>query len=243
MSLDQVLIDNIHMLEPTIIYEDDDVVVLNKPSGLIVHTDGIHDYPPLTDWLDKKYPPVGEASVGYFLVHRLDRETSGVLVVAKTEAAFEFLKEQFHDRDVRKVYRAFVYGIIKDDRGVIDKPIGNARGGKGPRSAMRPYGTLRDALTTFKVLDRGSDATYVEVRPKTGRTHQIRVHFSVIQRPVIADVLYAPSRPPMLGFKRLALHALSLMITLPNGQEKTFTAPLPQDFLVAEELLQQKTAS
>ncbi len=223
------------MNEPVVLFEDDSVVVLDKPSGMIVHPDGIHDYPPLTLWLEKKYPE-------YFLVHRLDRETSGVLVVAKTEAAFEFLKEQFHDRDVRKVYRAFVYGVIKDDRGVIDKPIGNARGGKGPRSASRPHGTLRDALTTFKVLERGTDATYVEVRPKTGRTHQIRVHFSVIQRPIIADVLYSPSRPPILGFKRLALHALSLMITLPNGQEKTFTAPLPQDFLAAEELLQQKTA-
>ena len=227
-------------MEPLILFEDESVVVLDKPSGMIVHSDGIHDYPPLTDWLDKKYPSADEATKGYFLVHRLDRETSGVLVVAKTEAAFEFLKEQFHDRDVRKVYRAFVYGVIKEDRGVVDKPIGNARGGKGPRSASRPHGTLRDALTTFKVLDRGRDATYVEVRPKTGRTHQIRVHFSVIQRPVIADVLYAPSRPPLLGFKRLALHALSLMITLPNGQEKTFTAPLPSDFLAAEVALKRE---
>ena len=225
-------------MEPTILYEDDSVLVIDKPTGLIVHPDGIHDYPALTSWLEKRYKE-------HFLVHRLDRETSGVLVVAKTEIAHEFLKEQFHDRDVRKVYRAFVYGNIKDDRGIIDKPIGSARGGKGPRSAMRPHGQLREAITTFKVLTRTPDATYVEVRPKTGRTHQIRVHFSVIQRPIICDQLYAPSRLPMLGFKRLALHALSLTITLPppvgseqaTGEEKIFSAPLPPDFLIAEGIL------
>ena len=234
------------MKEPTILYEDDAVVVLDKPAGLIVHPDGIHDYPALTTWLEKKYTE-------HFLVHRLDRETSGVLVVAKTEASHEFLKEQFHDRDVRKVYRAFVYGLIKDDRGIIDKPIGSARGGKGPRSVTRPHGQLREAITTFKVLARSAEstpekaATYVEVRPKTGRTHQIRVHFASIQRPVICDQLYAPSRKTMLGFERLALHALSLTITLPpstgsgqvTGEEKVFSAPLPPDFLAAEHMLRE----
>jgi 23S rRNA pseudouridine1911/1915/1917 synthase len=215
------------MPEPTILFEDDSVVVLNKPSGMIVHPDNVHDYPALTHWLEKKYP-------AHFLVHRLDRETSGVLAVAKTEAAHEFLKAQFQDREVLKVYRAFVYGIIGDDRGIIDKPIGNARGGRGPRSATRPHGTTRDAVTMFKVLERGNEVTYVEVRPKTGRTHQIRVHFAAIQRPVLCDQLYAPTRPSLLGFERLALHALSLAITLPSGEERTFTAPLPPDFLVAE---------
>ncbi len=218
------------MPEPIILFEDDTVVVVNKPSGMIVHPDDRHDYPALTHWLEKKYTE-------HFLVHRLDRETSGVLMVAKTEAAHAFLKEQFHEREIHKVYRAFVYGVIKDDRGIIDKPIGNARGGRGPRSAMRPHGTTRDALTTFRVIERGTEATYVEVMPKTGRTHQIRVHFAAIQRAVVCDQLYAPNRPPLLGFARLALHAFSLTFILPSGVEKTFIAPLPPDFVEAEEKL------
>jgi RluA family pseudouridine synthase len=213
-------------MEPTVLYEDDSVIVVDKPTGMIVHPDGKHDYPALTDWLEKR----GE----YHLVHRIDRETSGVLIVAKTAQAHALLKEQFQERDVRKVYRAFVYGVIKDERGVIDKPIGSARGGKGPRSAKQPHGTVRDALTTYKVLERGSEATYVEVRPKTGRTHQIRVHFAAIQRPILCDPLYAPGRPVLLGFERLALHALSLTLTLPDGEERTFSAPLPADFVAAE---------
>ena len=267
------------MQEPTILYEDEAVVVVNKPSGMIVYPDGRHDYPALSAWLEKKYNvPVqleetstegdggvstggGSARDGFHFVHRIDRETSGVLVVAKSAAAHAFLKEQFKERDVRKVYRAFVYGVIKDDRGIIDKPIGNARGGRGPRSALRPHGELREALTTFKVLERSFDAdptspsdrskqdrgvSYVEVRPKTGRTHQIRVHFAAIQRPILCDQLYAPGRPSYLGFERLALHAYSLTITLPStgsgqvGEEKTFTAPLPPDFVAAEAALRGK---
>ncbi len=220
------------MPEPAIVFENDDVVVVDKPSGMIVHPDGTHDYPALTQWLASRY---GEG--GYFLVHRIDRETSGVLMVAKTEAAHAHLKEQFQDREVRKTYRAFVYGVIKDDRGIIDKPIGGSRGGRGPRSALRPHGTTREAVTAFRVLKRGHDTTYLEVMPKTGRTHQIRVHLASIQRPIVCDQLYAPSRPGLLGFERLALHAFSLTLTLPSGEEHTFAAPLPPDFLEAEKKL------
>jgi 23S rRNA pseudouridine1911/1915/1917 synthase len=220
------------MPDPAIVFENDDVVVVDKPSGIIVHPDDRHEYPALTSWLTERY---GEGN--YFLVHRIDRETSGVLMVAKTEAAHAYLKEQFQERLVRKTYRAFVYGVIKDDRGIIDKPIGGARGGRGPRSALRPHGTTRDAVTTFRVLERGHDTTYIEAMPKTGRTHQIRVHLSSLQRPIICDQLYAPSRPALLGFERLALHALSLTLTLPDGAEHTFAAPLPADFLEAEKKL------
>ena len=218
-----------------IIFENDEVVVVDKPSGMIVHPDEKHDYPALTSWLAERY---GEGN--YYLVHRIDRETSGVLIVAKTEAAYAYLKEQFQERLVRKAYRAFVYGTIKDERGIIDKPIGSSRGGRGPRSALRPQGTTREAVTTFRVLERGHDTTYVEVMPKTGRTHQIRVHLASIQRPILCDQLYAPNRPALLGFGRLALHALSLTLTLPNGTEHTFAAPLPPDFLEAEKLLHNK---
>ena len=225
---------------PKIIFEDDSVAVVNKPSGMIVYPDGKHDYPALSTWLQKKY---GEG--GFHFVHRIDRETSGVLVVAKTEEAHAFLKEQFQEREVKKVYRAFVHGALKEERGTIERPIGSARGGRGPRSATRPHGVQRQASTTWRRIANTSaelnasarGAAYIEAFPKTGRTHQIRVHCAAIQHPIISDVLYGPGRPALLGFKRLALHALSVTITLPSGKEKTFAAPLPPDFLKAEKEL------
>ncbi len=238
------------MNEPTILFEDADIIVVDKPSGMIVYPDGKHDYPALDAWLTEKY-----GAGNFHFVHRLDRETSGVLLLARSEKVYEFMKEQFQEREVRKIYRAFVHGVIQDERGIIDKPIGNSRGGKGPRSTKKPHGILRDALTAYRVIGRSSTslgingATYVEVFPKTGRTHQIRVHFSSIQHPIVCDQLYAPSRPKILGFDRLALHALSLTITMPPGKaspvdglrprEMTFTAPLPPEFIAAEAELRQ----
>ena len=213
-----------------IIFEDDDLVVVDKPSGFIVYPDGKHDYPALSHWLEKKY---GEGGVHF--VHRIDRETSGVLVVAKTADAYAALKEQFKDREIKKVYRAFVHGALKEERGQIERAIGSARGGRGPRSATRPYGVERAASTVWKRLMNGTGCAYIEAFPKTGRTHQIRVHCAAIQHPIIADVLYGPGRPQLLGFKRLALHALSITIAHPTtGKEMTFSAPLPQDFIDAE---------
>ncbi|MDE2071466.1 MAG: RluA family pseudouridine synthase [Patescibacteria group bacterium] len=222
-------------MEPQILFEDDSIIVLNKPAGMIVYPDQVHDYPALSDWLQKKY---GE----FHIVHRIDRETSGVLVVAKTAEAYKFLKNQFKNREVQKTYRAFVYGPLKDERGAIDKPIGSGRGGRGPRSARRPHGVERDALTLWRRISnsskaRGDGVCYVEVFPKTGRTHQIRVHFAAIQHPVVADQLYAPTRARVLGFERLALHALSIAFVHPNGRQLKFDAPLPADFIAAEKLL------
>jgi 23S rRNA pseudouridine1911/1915/1917 synthase len=236
-------------LVPEVLYEDIDLLVVNKPSGMIVYPDGKHDYQALSHWLEKRYPTKDPEKPTFHFVHRIDRETSGVLVVALNEKTHEFLKEQFAEREVRKTYRAFVLGNLKDERGIINKPIGNSRGGIGPRSAKQPHGTMREALTIYKTLARSSSdtgvsgrATYVEVYPKTGRTHQIRVHLSAIGHPIVADVLYGSiGGTKLLGFKRLALHALSIAITMPPtpgskkpGKEMTFTAPLPEDFLAAE---------
>ncbi len=217
------------MEEVKIIFEDDDIVVIDKPSGMIVYPDGKHDYPALSHWLEKKY-----GKDGFHFVHRIDRETTGVLVVAKTASAYAFLKEQFKDREIKKIYRAFVHGALKEERGQIERPIGSSRGGRGPRSATRPHGVERQASTVWKRLANGAGAAYIEAFPRTGRTHQIRVHCAAIQHPIIADVLYGPGRPKLLGFERLALHALSITITHPNGREMTFVAPLPQDFIKAE---------
>ncbi|HEY4501613.1 MAG TPA: RluA family pseudouridine synthase [Candidatus Paceibacterota bacterium] len=232
-------------MEPTILYEDAELLVVDKPSGMIVYPDGRHDYPALSSWLESKYKSrIGE---GFFFVHRIDRETSGVLVIAKTEAAFEFLKHQFKERETRKTYRAFVHGTFKEERGIIDKPIGSSRGGSGPRSAKLSYGVQRDAVTMYKVLAQRTyeaegpePVSYVEIFPKTGRTHQIRVHMASVGRPVLADKLYGSGRPPLLGFGRLALHALTLSFKHPKGEDMTFTAPLPADFVAAERELRGK---
>lgn len=241
------------MQSPTILYEDNDVVVINKPAGLVVHPDGRTKEETVVDWLLQKYPDIKEVGEPLVLgtgeviwrpgiVHRLDRDTSGVMIVAKTQQSFIFLKQQFQDRDTQKTYRAFVYGVVTEDDGTIDRPIARSRTDFRLWSAQRgSRGQARDAVTHFKVLFRGKDVTYIEAVPRTGRTHQIRVHFKAINHPVVADPLYAPKREAILGFERLALHAHTFTCILPmnrdTGEEKTFIAPLPDDFVRAEQLL------
>lgn len=232
-------------MKPTIIYEDNHFLVLNKPAGLVVHPDGKTEEPSLCDWLISQYPtikevgepwttPTGEIIYRPGIVHRLDRETSGVMVVAKTQEAFDHLKSQFQERETGKVYNAFVYGNIKEEEGTIDRPIGRSKTDFRKWSAQRfARGKLREAVTDFKVLERGNNITFVEVMPRTGRTHQIRVHFKAINHPIVADKLYAPNHEPVLGFNRLALHAQKLAFNDFKGQKQSFEAPLPADFVQA----------
>lgn len=229
-----------------IIYEDADIVVVNKPAGLVVHSDGKRKEETLADWVLEMYPEtkgVGEPltlSDGVVIdrpgiVHRLDRDTSGVMVIAKNQDTFLALKRQFQDRDVAKTYRAFVYGNVKEDEGVIDRPIARSKKDFRLWSAQRgARGQAREAVTEYTVLTRSKDATLLEVRPKTGRTHQIRVHMKAINHPVVADSLYAPKREAILGFDRLALHAQSLELDTSDGRTK-FEASLPEDFVEAKE--------
>ncbi|TAL48778.1 RluA family pseudouridine synthase [Patescibacteria group bacterium] len=230
----------------SVLYEDKDIVVINKPPGLVVHSDGRRKEEDITDWMLTRYPQ--SATVGEPLkingsrsiareiprpgvVHRLDRETSGVLVLAKNKEAFAALKKQFQGREIEKTYHCFVYGVLKDNEGIINLPIGRSRSDFRKRSAERgARGALREATTYFWVLGRGKDATFVEARPKTGRTHQIRVHFKAMDHPIVCDKLYAPKRPPLLGFKRLALHAYSLTFRNLERILVTVTASHPPDF-------------
>lgn len=228
-----------------ILYEDGSVVVVNKPALLVVHPDGKKKEPALTDWLLKKYPKLKGVGEPFQLeggiqidrpgiVHRLDRETSGALVVAKTAKAFAFLKQQFQARAVEKKYHAFVYGEMKNNQGTIDRPIGRSKNDFRRWTAERgARGQMREAKTSYKVLARKDGLSFVEVMPKTGRTHQIRVHFKAISHPVVGDSLYAPNRQPALGFKRLALHARSVKFQSLKGKEVAVEAPYPTDFKVA----------
>ncbi len=254
--------------EPSIIFENSHLAAVNKPAGLVVHSDGKTVEPTLCDWLLLRYPDMrgvgeplilnkGQANELIIdrpgIVHRLDRDTSGVIIVAKTNESFQFLKKQFQEREIRKTYRAIVWGTVKGDTGVIDRPIGRSKTDFRRWSAERfARGELRPAITEYAVLQRVSgispalsetkdqkkiphDFTYVEAYPKTGRTHQIRVHFKAVSHPILCDSLYAPNHPAALGFARTALHAYKIQVTDLDGTEHEFEAGLPEDFRKFEE--------
>lgn len=244
-------------MEPSVLYEDRDVLVINKPAGLIVHSDGRTDEPSVATWVLEHYPalaevgepwtsPSGEVVPRPGIVHRLDRDTSGVMILAKTKEAYAYLKEQFQNRTTEKIYHAFVYGHPANDSGLIEAEIVRLRT-IPPRWGVARTGEdkkHRAAITHWKVLKRGIDpetgekVALMEAQPKTGRTHQIRVHFKHINHPVLCDKLYASGRPCILGFSRQALHAFSLSIELPSGERRVFLAPLPPDFTEALARLQ-----
>lgn len=232
-----------------ILYEDKDIVAVNKPAGLVVHPDGKSKGPFLTDWILENYPKtknVGESvetkDYGIIerpgIVHRLDRDTSGVILIAKTKAGHECLKTQFQDRTINKKYLAFVYGEVKDQFGIINRPIGRSPKDFRRWSATRgARGEMRDAETWYTVLSTRVGYSFVEVEPKTGRTHQIRVHFKAINHPILHDSLYAPEKiddkTKSLGFKRNALHAFSIEFTNCQGKVIKVRADIPKDFVTA----------
>jgi 23S rRNA pseudouridine1911/1915/1917 synthase len=239
-------------MDPEILYEDADVIVINKPAGLIMHSDGRTLEPSVAEWMLAKYPasaevgepwtsPQGAVIARPGIVHRLDRGTSGVVILAKTQEAYSYLKGQFQGRTAEKAYRTLVYGNPPAEQGVIEAEIVRIRS-TPPRWGVAREGeerTHRAAITAWKVLARGSDSesgekvAYLEAKPKTGRTHQIRVHLKHLGYPVICDPLYAKGRPCLFGFARPALHAFALSIELLSGERRTFEAPLPVDFETA----------
>lgn len=230
-------------MEIEIIFEDEDLLVVNKPAGWLVHTDGRSSEKTLVDWVREHYPELenvgetqklqsGEEIHRPGVVHRLDRETSGVMLVAKTQEMFEDLKRQFQDQSIEKEYHAFVSGVVKEDRFVIDRPIGRSASDFRKWSAQRgARGRLREARTEIEVIERFDSLTYLKAFPKTGRTHQIRVHLKAIHHPVLCDRLYGfKDIPCPQEFGRLALHAYSISFRDLQGKQRKFTAPLPKEF-------------
>jgi len=242
-------------MTPTILFENNDVIVINKSVGLLVHEDeettaaetvagwAVSYFPAIAGVGEPGHSPHGKLLERSGVVHRLDRDTSGVLVLAKHQSAYEWLKQQFHDRLVKKEYRAFVYGRVHDRWGTIDRPIGRSAKDFRLRSAQKgAKGLLRSAVTDYERIGVGEygeeSFSYLKLIPKTGRTHQLRVHLKAIDRPIVGDVLYAPTfteRSNNLGFERLALHAHVLELSLPGGEEERFVAPVPQQFEEAAE--------
>lgn len=244
------------MQAPKIIFENDDVLVVDKPSGLLVHGEGGDATGTLVEWFLKHVPEakgVGEPRIGKDgeeversgVVHRLDQETSGVIILAKNQFAFDHLKKQFLDRKVKKEYRALVYGAMKEKWGTINRSIGRSvkdwklrSAERGARGHLREATTDWECLATAKYLDK--DFSYLKLKPKTGRTHQLRVHLKAIGRPIVGDKLYAGNQLGVgndLELNRLALHALSIAVVLPDGQEQAFEAALPTSLTTAIELL------
>lgn len=229
-----------------ILYEDNDVLAINKPAGLVVHPDGRTKEPTLADWLLEKYPGIrgvgetipltkGGVIEKWGIVHRIDRGTSGVLLVAKTQESFLNLKSQFQARTIKKSYRTIAHGVFKEPVGTIDKPIGRSTSDFRRWSAeYGARGELRTAVTEYRVIGTGdvsgTKLSYLEVNPHTGRTHQIRVHLKAVGHPILCDKLYAPKSPCLLGFERTALHAFSIVFKGSDGREHKVEAPVPEDF-------------
>lgn len=205
-----------------IIFEDKDVIILNKPSGLVVHPFDYSTEYTLIDFLYEKYPDIFsiENSVALQdkriialggIVHKLDRDTSGVMVVAKTKIVFDELKEQFRSHFTKKTYIALVEGIIEKDVFTIDAPLGrNKKEYKQSTNPENPRGELRSAITDVEVLKRDNSVTLVKLYPKTGRTHQLRAHMSSVGHSIVGDFLYGSK----IDSKRIMLHAESLNFNL-----------------------------
>ena len=241
-----------------ILFENEHCLVINKPAGVSVHSDGKDPSPTIADWMATTYPESREVGEPMLIngvsihragiVHRLDKETSGCLLLAKTQEAYEYFKSQFQAHTIEKEYHMFVYGAPKEDKGVIREAIGRSGGDiRKWTTGKNARGTLREAVTEYEVRARvdmrgevselftgGSTAegvyAFVVARPKTGRTHQIRVHMRYLNTPIVSDPLYRGSHEFALGFNRLALHAFGLTFRLLDGQMCEIDAPYPADF-------------
>lgn len=208
-----------------VVYEDRAIIGVNKPSPMVVHPGPGHEKGTLANALAFHYPNLPEIpdSTRPGIVHRLDKDTSGVLAVARTVSAYKSLKSQFKEREVEKVYLALVSGKFEEESGMIDAPIGRSAKDK-TRMTVKLGG--KDSRTKFRVLEEFGDHSLLEVRPLTGRTHQIRVHMDYIDHRVVGDSYYG-GKP----HDRLMLHSRSLSVKHPEtGEAITLSAPIPEEF-------------
>jgi len=203
------------------IYEDNDLIVIDKPAGLLTHP-VTNEKNTLIDLMKEKYP---EAK----LVHRLDKDTSGLMVIVKNEKSYEWLKSQFLNREIHKKYLALVNGILKDKKGIIAKSISKSRK-RGGSQTTAPIGRMREALTRYEVIKEFKNHSLLEVSPETGRTHQIRIHLASIGHPLAGDEKYKFKRQAKIdGLNRQFLHASYLQFQLLDGKIMEFKSELPED--------------
>lgn len=236
----QLLEENISL---DLIYQDQNVIVLNKPAGMIVHPGAGHAAGTLVNAALARWPElrqVGEAGRPG-VVHRLDKETSGVLVLARTQPAYLWLVHQFKSRRTKKTYLALVDGMPPTPAGRIEAAVGRDERHR-QKMAVAYAGQGRKAVTEYLTVESFKNHTLLEVRPLTGRTHQIRVHLAYLGCPVTGDRVYG-RRKPTIALERFFLHAYKLSIILPDEKEPTeFVAPLPEDLKQKLNLLRQGQA-
>lgn len=227
-----------------ILYEDQDILVVNKPKGMVVHPAAGHYSGTLVNALmyhckDSLSGINGVMRPG--IVHRIDMDTTGSLLVCKNDEAHRILAEQLKEHTIRREYHAIVYGNIKEDTGTVDAPIGRHPTDRKKMSIN--YKNGKQAVTHYEVLERFGNFTYIRCRLETGRTHQIRVHMASLHHPLLGDEVYGPSsRPPFPGLKGQVLHAKILGIYHPaTGEYMEFDAPLPQYFVDLLQKLRRKS--
>ncbi len=215
-------------IEIDVLYEDNDIVVVNKPKDMVVHPAAGNWSGTLVNAMLGKYDLSDEnGDIRPGIVHRLDKNTTGVMVVAKNNLAHNRLAEQIQNREFKKIYLALVRGVVKENEGVIELPIGRHT---TDRKKMAVVKGGREAYSIFKVKERFDGYTLVEVELKTGRTHQIRVHMSYIGYPIVGDDVYSNGKNPF-GATSQMLHSHVLGITHPTTNEyMEFVAPLPKEF-------------
>ncbi|MDR3590296.1 MAG: RluA family pseudouridine synthase [Negativicutes bacterium] len=224
-----------------ILYEDEDVVVINKARGMVVHPAAGNYQGTLVNALLKHCDDLSGIGgvIRPGIVHRLDKDTSGVMVVAKTDRAHLSLAAQIKDRSAGRKYIAIVHGNVKAEDGLIDAPIG--RHSADRKKMAVTFQHSREARTHFRVLRRFGEYTMVECRLKTGRTHQIRVHMAFIGHPVVGDPKYGPKKPHF-AIAGQALHSAELVFTHPvTGKELLFQAPLPTDMQEVLQAIEKQT--
>lgn len=233
VKFDVIDVDEIAMTPPEaenhdaqelpIVYIDDNVIVVNKPAGILTHSKGVMNQEFTVADFFRRYTTNALETNRPGVVHRLDRDTSGIIVGARNDETALALKKQFADRTVKKQYIAVVKGAPKNDKAVIDLPIG-----RNPNipSMFRVDASGKPAQTTYETLASDGETSLVKLMPKTGRTHQLRVHLQYINNAIIGDRVYGSGKAD-----RLFLHAYKLEITIPDGKREVFTAPVPDVFM------------
>lgn len=220
VDYDIIELEQIPEIELPVIYEDDDCVVIDKPLGLLTHSKGMFNPEATVEtWLRGRTKMTG-ARAG--IVHRLDRATSGVMICAKTPEALSWLQKQFAQRRTKKTYVAIINGVMEPREAIIDMPI--ERNPKAP-ATFRVGRQGKDSLTAYKTIEITDKYSLVELKPETGRTHQLRVHLNHLKHPIVGDVMYGGEVA-----ERLFLHAKELEITLPNRERMTFRSAVPKSF-------------
>ncbi|MDD4476647.1 MAG: RluA family pseudouridine synthase [Patescibacteria group bacterium] len=217
-----------------IIAETPDYVVVEKPSGMLTHPTSAEEKNTVSKILLKKYPEIknvgDDPETRPGIVHRLDKDASGILVVARKQKMFEHLKKQFQNKKIAKEYLALAYGKIESDCGTIDFQIGRIKGGE--KMAARPKdGEGKPSTTDFEVVKRFHNCSLIRVFPRTGRTHQIRVHLFALGHPLVGDTLYQIKKYKKIPVERLMLHSSRITFIDINGEEKTFSSQTPEIFL------------